>query len=91
MATDRSPKANLALFSTSNGLVAMHGRAAYERVRFEEIEDSLQGQNKQESQALLLPENLELDRVDSKILAKETTSLQNLGFEIEEFGRNFFG
>ena len=84
------PKANLALFSTSNGLVAMHGRAAYERVRFEEIEDSLQGQNKQESQALLLPENLELDRVDSKILAKETTSLQNLGFEIEEFGRNFF-
>ena len=29
--------ANLALFSTSNGLVAMHGSAAYERVRFEKL------------------------------------------------------
>ena len=84
------PKNDLALFSATEGLVAMHVRAAYERIRFEEIEDSLKEGNKNESQALLLPENLEVDRVDSEILSEHSESLKKLGFEIEEFGRNFF-
>jgi len=84
------PKGDLGLFSTSDGLVVMHARAAYERVRFEEMEDSLQENNKYDSQSLLLPENLELDRVDSEILSSQRIFLKNLGFEIEEFGRNFF-
>lgn len=84
------PKNDLALFSATEGLVALHVRAAYERIRFEEIEDSLKEGNKNESQALLLPENLEVDRVDSEILSEHSESLKKLGFEIDEFGRNFF-
>ena len=84
------PKNDLALFSATEGLVAMHVRAAYERIRFEEIEDSLKEGNKNESQALLLPENLDVDRVDSEILSEHSESLKKLGFEIDEFGRNFF-
>ena len=67
----------------------MHARAAYERVRFEEMEDSLQENNKYDSQSLLLPENLELDRVDSEILSSQSIFLKNLGFEIEEFQKLF--
>jgi DNA mismatch repair protein MutL len=68
----------------------MHGRAAYERVRFEELENCLEGKVKYESQSLLLPENLELDSVDSNRLNQDSKELKRLGFEIEEFGRNFF-
>ena len=46
------PKKNLALFSTSEGLVAMHVRAAYERVRYEELQDCLAGKGQHESQSL---------------------------------------
>ena len=85
-----SLKGGLGLFSTTEGLVVMHGRAAYERVRFEELEDCLEGKVKYESQSLLLPENLELDSVDSNRLNQDSKELKRLGFEIEEFGRNFF-
>ena len=40
-----SLKGGLGLFSTTEGLVAMHGRAAYERVRFEELQDCLGGKS----------------------------------------------
>jgi DNA mismatch repair protein MutL len=83
-------KGGLGLFSTAEGLVAMHGRAAYERVRFEELQNCLEGKVKYESQSLLLPENLELDSVDSERLNQDSKELKSLGFEIEEFGRNFF-
>lgn len=84
------PKGDLGLFSTSEGLVAMHGRAAYERVRFEELEDCLEGNLTKSSQSLLFTENLELDAEDSKNLNHEMENFLKLGFEIEEFGRNFF-
>ena len=84
------PKKNLGLFSTSEGLVVMHVRAAYERVRYEELEDCLAGKGLHDSQSLLLAENLELDRVDCENLNKALESLKSFGFVIEEFGRNFF-
>ena len=34
------PQGDLALFSTKEGLVAFHGRAAYERVIFEKFENA---------------------------------------------------
>ena len=55
-----------------------------------EIEDSLQGQNKQESQALLLGKSGIRSRVRFKDSSQGNNFPQNLGFEIEEFGRNFF-
>ncbi len=84
------PKKNLALFSTSEGLVAMHVRAAYERVHYEELQDCLAGKGQHESQSLLIAENLELDRVDNENLNKALKSLNSFGFVVEEFGRNFF-
>ena len=84
------PKKNLALFSTSEGLVAMHVRAAYERVRYEELQDCLAGKGQHESQSLLIAENLELDRIDNENLNKALKSLNSFGFVVEEFGRNFF-
>ncbi len=84
------PKKNLALFSTSEGLVAMHVRAAYERVRYEELQDCLAGKGQHESQSLLIAENLELDSVDNENLNKALKSLNSFGFVVEEFGRNFF-
>ena len=83
-------KKNLGLFSTTEGLVVMHVRAAYERVRYEELEDCLAGKGLHDSQSLLLAENLELDRVDCENLNKALKSLKSFGFVIEEFGRNFF-
>ena len=72
------PKKNLALFSTSEGLVAMHVRAAYERVRYEELQDCLAGKGQHESQSLLIAENLELDSVDNENLNKALKSLKSL-------------
>ena len=83
-------KGGLALFATAEGLVAMHGIAAHERVRFEELQDCLEGKVQCESQSLLLPENLQLDSVDSDCLIQNSTALQKIGFDVEEFGRNFF-
>lgn len=81
---------DLALFSTPQGLVAMHTRAAYERVRFEQLEDSLQNSQQADSQSLLLPEPLEFDGIDSSNLQASLNKLRKLGFVLEEFGRNFY-
>ena len=84
------PSGDLGLFSTPDGLVALHARADYERILFEELDDCLRGNQKRSSQALLLTENLELDSTDSQKLKEEMKNFNKLGFEIEEFGRNFF-
>ena len=84
------PEGDLALFSTPQGLVAMHGRAAVERIRFERLEDCFQHGENESSQKLLMPETLELDPLDSETLNKQDSDLKKIGFEIEEFGRNYF-
>ena len=81
---------DLALFSTPQGLVAMHIRAAYERVRFEQLEDSLRNSKTASSQSLLLPEPLEFDGIDTSNLQVSLQKLRKLGFVLEEFGRNFY-
>jgi len=84
------PQGDLALFSTKEGLVAFHGRAAYERVTFEKFENFLLNENCHPSQNLLMPESLELDAIDSKRLLDDMKELAKIGFQIEEFGRNYF-
>ena len=80
----------LALFSTPQGMVALHARAAYERVRFEQLEDSLRDNNQADSQSLLMPEPLEFDGIDRSNLEGSLLKLRKLGFVLEEFGRNFY-
>ena len=86
---DRS-HGDLAIFSTPQGVVALHARAAYERIRFEQVEDSLRGADTSASQSLLLAEPLELDGIDSTNLRESLPKLRKLGFVLEEFGRNFY-
>ena len=64
------PHGDMAIFSTPQGVVALHCRAAYERIRFEQLEDSLEGEGKSRTQALLLPESLELDGDGSGLAGK---------------------
>ena len=81
---------DLAIFSTPDGVLFFHARAAYERVLYEQLEDTFQDSSKSDSQALLFPESLDLDGIDQKNLADSLEQLKLVGFELEEFGRNFF-
>ena len=82
---------DLALFSTPQGTGCNAcTRAAYERVRFEQLEDSLRDSKQADSQSLLLPEPLEFDGIDSSNLQASLQKLSKLGFVLEEFGRNFY-
>jgi DNA mismatch repair ATPase MutL len=85
------PHGDMAIFSTPQGVVALHCRAAYERIRFEQLEASFaQDDKKINLQSLLLPESLELDGIDSALLEKGKADLRKAGFALEEFGRNFY-
>ena len=81
---------DLAIFSTPDGVLFFHARAAYDRVLYEQLEDAFKDSNKSDSQALLFPESLELDGIDQKNLVDSLEHLRSVGFELEEFGRNFF-
>ena len=81
---------NMAIFTTPQGIVGFHCRAAYERVHFEQLEDSFAKGKECASQSLLLSESIELDGVASNFLQKSLAELSSIGFVIEEFGRNFF-
>lgn len=84
------PHGDLAVFSSIDGIIYFHARAAYERVRFEQLEDTFQDTKNSDSQSLLFPESLELDGIDQKNLSQSLAALRLVGFELEEFGRNFF-
>lgn len=84
------PHGDMAIFSTPQGVVALHCRAAYERIRFEQLEDSFEGEGNSRTQTLLLPESLELDGMDAALLEKGREGLEKVGFSVEEFGRNFY-
>ena len=81
---------DLVLFSTPDGVVALHTSSAYERVRFEQLEDSLRKPEQSISQAMLIPEPLEFDGIDNSNLEASLVKLRQLGFVLEEFGRNFY-
>ncbi len=86
---DRS-HGNMALFITPQGVVLLHCQSAYERIRFEELEDSFANNDRRASQSLLLSDSIELDGIESAYLQKCIPQLNEIGFLIEEFGRNFF-
>jgi DNA mismatch repair protein MutL len=78
-----------ALFETAAGLVLLDRRAAHERVWFERLQDQFRS-GAVPSQRLLLPIPLELDPVAAAMLLDRLKFLQAHGFEVGEFGRNFF-
>jgi len=80
---------NYALFETASGLVLMDRRAAHERVWFERLQEQFT-QGEVPSQRLLLPVPIELDPIATALLLDRLDFLAAHGFEVSEFGRNFF-
>ena len=78
-----------ALFETAAGLVLLDRRAAHERVWFERLQDQFRA-GTVPSQRLLLPVPVELDPIMAALLLDRLAFLNAHGFEIGEFGRNFF-
>ena len=78
-----------ALFETAAGLVLLDRRAAHERVWFERLLEQF-GSGAVPSQRLLLAVPLELDPIASALLLDRLVFLNAHGFELAEFGRNFF-
>ena len=80
---------NYALFETLAGLVLLDRRAAHERVWFERLREQFRA-GAVPSQRLLLPVPVELDSIAAALLLDRLKFLHAHGFEIGEFGRNFF-
>lgn len=78
-----------ALFETEAGLVLLDRRAAHERVWFDRLVAQF-SEGSVPSQRLLLPLPLELDPIAAALLIDRLKFLNGHGFELAEFGRNFF-
>ncbi len=82
-------KQRYALFETPRGLVMLHIRHADQRVRFERICQNFK-QSSVPSQRLLIPHPIEFEPLASEALNGQLKLLNQQGFEIEAFGRNFY-
>lgn len=80
---------NTVLFETAAGLVLLDRKAAHERIWFERIQTEFRA-GAVPSQRLLLPVPIELDPVSAALLLDRLPFLNRHGFEVAEFGRNFF-
>jgi DNA mismatch repair protein MutL len=78
-----------ALFETDAGLVLLDRRAAHERVWYERLREQFTA-GRAGTQRLLLPVPVELDAITTALLFDRLVFLNSHGFEIVEFGRNFF-
>ena len=82
-------KKRYALFDTARGLVMLHLRHADQRVRFERISQEFKNDTPP-SQRLLIPHPIELEPLASETLKLQLQQLNAQGFQVEEFGRNFY-
>jgi DNA mismatch repair protein MutL len=78
-----------ALFETEAGLVLLDRRAAHERIWYERLREQFIA-GRVGTQRLLLPVPVELDAITTALLLDRLVFLNGHGFEIVEFGRNFF-
>ena len=78
-----------ALFETDAGLLLLDRRAAHERVWYERLREQFAAA-RVATQRLLLPIPVELDAITTALLLDRLGFLNQHGFELVEFGRNFF-
>lgn len=71
--------------TSQTGLFIIDQHAASERVMYEKLQDEYKRRAIQ-SQKLLIPINLELDAASKQILLNHGKLLEQLGWEVEEFG-----
>lgn len=72
-----------------SGIILIDQQAAHERILFEKYLKMLSSQ-KHNSQRQLFPQSLELNSADTQILLEILPELSNLGFDIQDFGKNSF-
>ncbi len=77
------------IFESPDGLILLNARAARERILFERIEKSLQGESIPQ-QPMLIPPMLELSPLQASLLTDQLSFFERVGFEIESFGRHLF-
>ena len=72
---------------TDAGIVTINPHAARERIAYERM---LAADRQTPSQALLIPETVQLPPVDAARLRAALPTVEAMGFQIEEFGRDTF-
>lgn len=72
-----------------SGFILIDQQAAHERILFERYLRRLE-RKKHDSQRQLFPQNLELNAGDAEILREILPDINNLGFDIQEFGKTAF-
>ena len=79
------------LIETDAGLVTINPRAARERIVYERLlKASSQDGGKVPSQALLIPETVRMSPADAARIKASLATIAEMGFVIEEFGRDTF-
>lgn len=73
----------------ADGIFIIDQHAAHERVLFDELAANFKNKNL-ETQKLLLPVTLNLNKADAFLLSEYKGLFQDAGFDIEEFGRDSF-
>ncbi len=76
------------LIETDSGIVTINPHAARERIAYERLLRS--GDPTQTSQSLLSPGTVQLPPVDTARILAAAPVLRDMGFQIEEFGRDTF-
>lgn len=79
----------LALFQVEKNLLIFNPRLALERIWYERTLARFKNEERH-SQLLLIPESIEFEPVLADALMRNRAILEEAGFSVEEFGRNFF-
>jgi len=77
------------LCETQRGLLIVDQHAAHERIVYEHLKKSLAA-DQIETQALLIPQELELSVKETRVLLEKGDGLRRFGIEISHFGGNTF-
>ncbi len=72
-----------------SGFMLIDQQSAHERIRYEHYYKAM-GMGKMATQQIMFPINLELPVVDAEILKEILPEVNNLGFDIREFGADSF-
>ncbi|MCC6712427.1 MAG: hypothetical protein IT344_03610 [Candidatus Dadabacteria bacterium] len=72
--------------ASGEGMVIIDQHAAHERVNYEKIKNSYEGQGRAPSQELLMPKVIGLSPYEAELLSGHLASLASLGLRMEPFG-----
>lgn len=72
-----------------SGFILIDQQSAHERILYERYLKQLESK-KHDSQRQLFPQSFEMNEADAQVMKEIMPELKNLGFEIQEFGKNSF-